>query len=115
MSEPRFAFLTDHAVIAVSGRDARKFLHAQLTQDIEALAGDCRFADCRHRDEPRCAVKLAVAEGRVPAERLASYVKLQEELASLDARKDARAMIDEKRRARVMGKAIKQFQKQRGR
>jgi ribosome biogenesis GTPase len=84
-------------------------------EDIEALAGDCRFADCRHRDEPRCAVKLAVAEGRVPAERLASYVKLQEELASLDARKDARAMIDEKRRARVMGKAIKQFQKQRGR
>ena len=51
----------------------------------------------------------------MPAERLASYVKLQEELASLDARKDARAMIDEKRRARVMGKAIKQFQKQRGR
>ena len=35
--------------------------------------------------------------------------------AALDARKDARALIDEKRRARVIGKAQKQFQKQRGR
>ena len=35
-------------------------------------------------------------------------------LAELDARKDARAIIDEKRRGRVMGKAIKQFYKQRG-
>jgi ribosome biogenesis GTPase len=83
--------------------------------DIEVVAANCHFTDCRHRDEPRCAVKEAVAEGRLPAERLASYVKLQDELAALDARKDARALIDEKRRARVMGKAIKQFQKQRGR
>ena len=53
MSEPRFAFLTDHAVIAVSGRDARKFLHAQLTQDIEALAAEraalAAWADARGR------------------------------------------------------------------
>jgi ribosome biogenesis GTPase len=83
--------------------------------DIEAIAAECHFTDCRHQDEPRCAVKLAVAEGRLAAERLASYIKLQAELAALDARKDARALIDEKRRARVMGKAIKQFQRHRGR
>lgn len=83
--------------------------------DIEALASSCHFTDCRHRDEPRCAVKQAVAEGRVDPSRLASYVKLHEELEALDARKDARALIDEKRRSRVMGKALKQFQKQRGR
>jgi ribosome biogenesis GTPase / thiamine phosphate phosphatase len=83
--------------------------------DVDALAGECHFTDCRHRDEPRCAVKAAVAEGRLPADRLASYVKLQDELRALDARKDARALIDEKRRSRVMGKAIKQFQKSRGR
>jgi ribosome biogenesis GTPase len=83
--------------------------------DIEAIAAECHFTDCRHQDEPRCAVKLAVAERRLPAERLASYVKLREELAVLEARKDARALIDEKRRSRVMGKALKQFQKQRGR
>jgi ribosome biogenesis GTPase len=83
--------------------------------DIEALAVDCHFTDCRHRNEPRCAVKSAVADGRLAEDRLASYVKLHDELAVLDARKDARALIEEKRRSRVMGKAIKQFQKQRGR
>lgn len=83
--------------------------------DIEALAAGCHFTDCRHKDEPRCAVKQAVADGALAADRLASYVKLQDELAALDARKDARALIDEKRRGRVMGKALKQFQKQRGR
>ena len=53
MSEPRFAFLTDHAVIAVSGGDARKFLHAQLTQNIEALPAEraalAAWADARGR------------------------------------------------------------------
>jgi ribosome biogenesis GTPase / thiamine phosphate phosphatase len=84
-------------------------------EDIEERAADCHFTDCRHRDEPRCAVKQAVAEGTLAPERLASYLKLREELAALDARKDARALLDEKRRSRVVGKAQKQFQKQRGR
>jgi ribosome biogenesis GTPase / thiamine phosphate phosphatase len=84
-------------------------------EDVEALTGECHFTDCRHRDEPRCAVKAAVADGRLDAVRLSNYLKLQDELVTLDARKDARAVIDEKRRSKVMGKAIKQFQKQRGR
>ena len=44
-----------------------------------------------------------VSEGRLKEARLASFVKLNEELAALDARKDARAIIDEKRRSRVDG------------
>ncbi|MCC7125657.1 MAG: ribosome small subunit-dependent GTPase A [Acidobacteria bacterium] len=83
--------------------------------DIEALAASCHFSNCQHRDEPRCAVKAAVADGTIAAERLASYVKLQQELADLDARKDARAIIDEKRRSKIQGKALKAFQKHRGR
>ena len=35
--------------------------------DIEALAADCHFRDCRHEQEPRCAVRLAVQEGRLAA------------------------------------------------
>jgi ribosome biogenesis GTPase len=56
-------------------------------EDIDALAVACHFTDCRHRDEPRCAVKAAVAEGTIPAERLASYLKLRDELARLDERR----------------------------
>ena len=84
-------------------------------EDIEALAASCHFTDCRHKDEPRCAVKAAAAEGTLPTERLASYVKLQDELRELDAKRDARAMIDEKRRGKIGGKALKQMYKQRGR
>jgi ribosome biogenesis GTPase len=82
-------------------------------EDIAALAGDCHFSNCRHRDEPRCAVKQAVADGQLPELRLASFLKLQDELDTLGARKDARAMIDEKRRSKVTGKALKAFYKQR--
>ena len=53
MSHAHVASLMDHGVIAVSGRDARKFLHAQLTQDIEHLPPDraalAAWADARAR------------------------------------------------------------------
>jgi ribosome biogenesis GTPase / thiamine phosphate phosphatase len=51
--------------------------------DIEALAPDCFFRDCQHLEEPRCAVKGAVAEGRVSQEHLDGYHKLKAELRSL--------------------------------
>jgi len=38
--------------------------------ELRPLAGQCRFSDCRHRSEPSCAVRAAVAEGRVHARRL---------------------------------------------
>jgi ribosome biogenesis GTPase len=59
--------------------------------DIEAVAAGCHFTDCRHRDEPRCAVKAAVAEGKLRADRLESYVKLQDELAELARQQEERA------------------------
>jgi ribosome biogenesis GTPase len=83
--------------------------------DIETLGAECHFTDCRHRDEPRCAVKAAVERGDLAADRLASYVKLQDELRALDAKRDTRARIEEKRHGRIMGKALKQMQKDRGR
>ena len=79
--------------------------------DIDALAGRCHFTDCRHRDEPRCAVKAEVAAARIEAGRLASYLKLQDELLVLARQQDERAQLDEKRRSKVMGKALKKYYK----
>src|SRR5262245_37882968 len=79
--------------------------------DIEALAAECHFTDCRHRDEPRCAVKAAVDEGRIEADRLASYLKLQDELAYLARQQDERAQIEEKRRGKIGAKALRQHLK----
>jgi len=75
--------------------------------DIEALSGSCRFTDCRHGGEPGCAVKAAIEDGRLPAERRESYLSLQGELAHLAQQRDERAQREEKRRAKVAGKAHK--------
>jgi ribosome biogenesis GTPase len=61
--------------------------------DIEALATGCHFTDCRHRNEPRCAVKAAVGEGRLAPDRLESYLKLQDEMAELAQRKEERVRL----------------------
>ena len=83
--------------------------------DIEQLAASCHFTNCRHKDEPRCAVKTAAAEGTLPVDRLASYIKLQDELRELDAKRDARALIEEKRRGKTASKSLKQLYKHRDR
>ena len=43
--------------------------------DIETLAAQCRFRDCRHQDEPGCAVRAVV-----DADRLKNWHKLGREL-----------------------------------
>ena len=52
---------------------------AETFADIAALADGCRFADCGHDSEPDCAVKAAVAEGTLRAERLAAWRALAQE------------------------------------
>ncbi|MDD4291362.1 MAG: ribosome small subunit-dependent GTPase A [Clostridia bacterium] len=44
--------------------------------DIEELAKRCKYADCRHENEPFCAVKEAVERGELSKERYRSYIKL---------------------------------------
>jgi ribosome biogenesis GTPase / thiamine phosphate phosphatase len=82
-------------------------------EDIAELAEGCHFTDCRHRDEPRCAVKQAVADGTLPADRLEGFLKLQDELTSLEARKDVRAQIDAKKRFKPIAKSMRKFYKDR--
>jgi len=66
--------------------------------DIEALAGNCFFSDCRHQDEPQCAVREALVAGTIQAERYESYAKLQKELKYLARRRDKLSEILEKKR-----------------
>jgi ribosome biogenesis GTPase / thiamine phosphate phosphatase len=48
--------------------------------EIAALASDCRFKDCRHLDEPDCAVRAAVQQGSMATSRYHSYRKIYETL-----------------------------------
>ena len=48
--------------------------------EIALLSADCRFRDCEHRREPKCAVRVAVEAGSLPAARLANYHRLLDEV-----------------------------------
>lgn len=46
--------------------------HQNAFDDIEKLAGQCRFADCQHLTEPACAVRAAIESGELDVARLQS-------------------------------------------
>jgi ribosome biogenesis GTPase / thiamine phosphate phosphatase len=66
--------------------------------EIEALAAQCFFGDCGHQDEPRCAIREALAAGTIDAARYESYEKLQKELQYQARRKDKLSEIVEKKK-----------------
>jgi len=66
--------------------------------DIEALASQCFFSDCRHQDEPRCAIREALEAGTIDTGRYRSYEKLQKELKYLARRRDVSSEILEKKK-----------------
>ena len=72
---------------------------------IDDLAGSCRFSDCSHSTEPGCALLAAVADGRVSAERMTSWRKLQRELSRLDPAN--------RRKVRAVGKQLVRGARQR--
>lgn len=47
--------------------------------EIFAASASCRFNGCLHAGEPDCAVRDAVEEGLIPAERYDSYLKMLED------------------------------------
>ena len=81
---------------------------AEVFDDIEQLALDCRFTDCRHEAEPDCAVRAALEGGTLDASRFTSYRKLQRELRAIQVRADVRLQIEERRKWKAIHKSAKQ-------
>jgi ribosome biogenesis GTPase len=48
--------------------------------EMRVLIGDCQFNNCLHTDEPGCAIKKALEEGRISEERYVSYYNLLESI-----------------------------------
>jgi ribosome biogenesis GTPase / thiamine phosphate phosphatase len=71
---------------------------AETTAQVEALAQGCRFRDCAHDREPGCAVRAALADGSLDAERWASFQKLRRELAFAVRKEDPLAAAAERKR-----------------
>ncbi|MDT8356999.1 MAG: ribosome small subunit-dependent GTPase A [Methanomicrobiaceae archaeon] len=80
--------------------------------EIAALADGCRYHDCRHEEEPGCAVREAVEKGHIPPERLASYRRLVRELEFQAEKADIGAKRLEKKKYRWMRKAARRLRKE---
>jgi ribosome biogenesis GTPase len=50
--------------------------------EFQPFLGTCRFRNCAHREEPGCALKLAVSTGHIASARLERFNKLREELGT---------------------------------
>ena len=62
-------------------------LHHLSTDELEHAfiefrphLGSCRFSNCKHTQEPDCAIKQAMLEGKISQERLAIYQLLRAEI-----------------------------------
>jgi ribosome biogenesis GTPase len=83
--------------------------------DIAELAAGCRFRDCGHEQEPGCAVKAAVAAGKLSGERCDAYLLLAAERHATDEARVERARADQKRDSKVQSRSLRKMQKGRGR
>jgi ribosome biogenesis GTPase len=83
--------------------------------DVETLARDCRYRDCRHQGEPGCAVHQGVEDGKLDAARLSSYRKLQKEAAHVERQTDALKRIAEQKRWKTIHREMRRRYRERGR
>ena len=51
-------------------------------RELFILSSDCKYADCSHRDEPHCAVKVALENGEISELRYTSYIQIMDEIES---------------------------------
>jgi len=83
---------------------------AAVFEDIESLSTSCRFSDCRHDDEPGCAVQAAIARGDLDESRLSRWLKLRRE----DERNSS-SIAEARARDRALAKVYRSAQETRRR
>jgi ribosome biogenesis GTPase len=86
---------------------------AQVFVDVDALAGQCRFDDCRHEAEPGCAVLAALEAGTLEAPRLENRRKLLREQEFLRRKMDPEARQEQKEQWKQIHRAARQKYQQR--
>ena len=74
--------------------------------DVEGVAAACRFNDCQHRSEPGCAVRAALDDGSLAADRFDAYTKLQREARRAVLATDAIARQAERKRWNAIHRGV---------
>ncbi len=91
---PLGAMMIDTPGIREVGLDQANF--SESFSDIEDLVSQCKFSDCKHGNEPACAIQGALAQGELSFERFSNYQKLLKETAyaGLNNREIERKKLD---------------------
>ncbi len=67
--------------------------------DVVAAGAACRFRNCSHRDEPDCAIREAIQQGRIDPRRFENFQNL----------KGAMTELEKKRKTRVAHRAMRRM------
>jgi len=67
-------------------------------RDVFDLMDDCRFRDCKHEEEPGCAVQAAISAGTLDPVRLVALKRLVAEELTLEEEQRAKEKATDKRR-----------------
>ncbi|MBU0665326.1 MAG: ribosome small subunit-dependent GTPase A [Proteobacteria bacterium] len=78
-----------------------------IFDDIQKIAGSCRFTNCSHTKEPGCAVLQAIEDGKLQPEHYGNYVKLKQE-----SELNETAYSEKRKKAKTVGKVVNPGMKQ---
>lgn len=84
---------------------------SELFEDIEKLALECKFSDCKHESEPGCAIRAAINNGTIEEGRFKSYKKLQNEVNYFARKQNKKAQIEEKKKWKKLSSDAKKKSK----
>ncbi len=82
--------------------------------EIASLAQRCRYSDCRHENEPGCAVQESLRTGELEAARLESYLKQQAQLSFTAQRQDLSFQMAKKQKWKSISREIKRWRRDHG-
>jgi ribosome biogenesis GTPase len=85
----------------------------EVFADIDSLAAQCRFGDCKHEAEPGCAVRAALNAGTLDEARLESRRKLLREHEFLRRKVDPEARVEAKARFKHINREIRKVYRER--
>lgn len=77
---------THSSIIDTPGIKTLGFNHLEVMdvahnfREFFITSKDCKFADCTHRNEPKCAVKEGIESGKISELRYANYLQILEEI-----------------------------------
>ena len=83
-------------------------------EEIAEASSQCRFTDCRHMDEPGCAVLQQVSDGYIDQDRYENYIRLRGEMESLEMLRSERGRSEKRLKEKEISKLIKRYYRERG-